>query len=125
MLNKISKMVLFLLAYLPLFVSVAIKSFFSFRTIIIIFIISVLIIGLAFLLLNSIKTIVPSNEDIRIIELRNSEYLSFIVTYLVPFFGFNADIPTIVSLAIIILIIAFIYMDTSLFLHKSSIKNII
>lgn len=124
MLNKLSKMLFFCLAYLPLFISVALKSNFSLNTIVIIFIISLLNISLVALLLCSIKTLVPSKEKIQIIELRNSEYLTFIVTYLIPFYGFNVDVPTIISSLIIIFIIAFIYIDTSLLCINPLLKII-
>lgn len=124
MLNKMSKMLLFCLAYLPLFISVAIRSYFSLTTIIIIFVLLLLNVLLVTLLLRSIKTIVPSKEKIQITELRNSEYLTFIVTYLIPFYGFNIDTPTIISSLIIISIISFIYIDTPLFCINPLLKVI-
>jgi len=122
MLNKFSKFLLFCLAYLPLIISLTIKSFFSLYIIVGIFIFSLIVILLVRQIIKTIKTIVPSQEKIRIIEFKNSEFLTFIFTYLLPFFGFDTDIRTLISFLIIFFIIGYIYVDTSLFCINPLLK---
>jgi len=124
MLNNISKMLLFCLAYLPLIFAIALKSYYSLYHAIGLVICSMTIIILVWQLIQSIKTIIPSEENISIVELKNSEFLTFIVTYLVPFFGFDLDIPTLVSSILIFFIIGYIYVDTSLFCVNPLLKLI-
>jgi len=124
MLNNLSKILLFCLAYLPLIDAIILKSYYSLYPAMGLVIFSVTIIFLVYVLIRSIKKVVPSEENINIIELKNSEFLTFIVTYLVPFFGFDLDVPTIISSIIIFLIIGYIYVDTSLFCVNPLLKLI-
>lgn len=122
MLNNRSKILLFCLAYLPLVDAIVLKSYNSCYFAIGLVIFSIIIILLVGLLFRSIKKIIPSAESIIVVELKNSEFLTFIVTYLVPFFGFELDLATTASSIIIFFIIGYIYVDTSLFCVNPLLK---
>ena len=49
------------------------------------------------------------------IESKNSEYLAFIVVYLVPFFGFTLDLQLFIALLVFFIFFGLIYVRTSLF----------
>jgi len=66
--------------------------------------------------LNTIETqLRPSIEVLNVNELKNSEYLTFIITYLVPFMGITMDIQLILALLMFFIFLGLIYMKTSLF----------
>jgi len=144
MLNKFSKFILFLFAYLPVFISLIIKIFYDIEpitiniplsnlsyecnfiilTLIISITLSFTIIALCHLIIKSVREIVPEKELVCIIEPKNSEYLAFIVTYLIPILVVGIDIPTIISIVIIFIIISIIYIDSSLFCINPLLKII-
>jgi len=139
MLNKLSKLVLFYFAYLPLFVILAINNIKEYTLtiplkgnnfvidtpiFITLLVILLLVVGLfaVFLILRTIKNVVPSKENIKIREIKNVEYLSFLVTYLLPFLIDLSGIKQILSFAILFVIIAYLYLDTSLFCVNPLLK---
>ena len=123
MLNKFSKIILFYFAYLPLFSILIINNINDTKTLLIT-LISAIIVGfiLVVLLLKTIKSIVPSEEKITINELKNSEYLSFLVTYILPFLVDLNGIKSIVSFSILMVLVAYLYIDTSLFCINPLLK---
>ena len=123
MLNKISKMILFYFAYLPLFIILTINNISDNRTLIVIvlFLVTSSFL-LVYLLLSAIKDVTPSIEKIKIEDIKNSEYLGFIVTYVIPFLVELSGIRQIISFVILLLIIAYLYVDTSLFCINPLLK---
>jgi len=123
MLNKFSKIILFYFAYLPLFSILIINNIEDTKTMLIT-LISAIIVGfiLVFLLFKTIKSIVPSEEKIIITEFKNSEYLSFLVTYILPFLVDLTSIRIIISFSILLILVAYLYMDTSLFCINPLLK---
>lgn len=116
MLNKFSKIVLFYFAYLPLLVILAINNISNNQNLVIV--VAILVVSsflLTFLLMITVKDVTPSTEKITVDEMKNTDYLSFIVTYVIPFLVDLSGVKEIVSFAILFLIIAYLYMDTSLF----------
>lgn len=116
MINKFSKLILFYFAYLPLFIILSINNILELKPLIIT--ISILIvIGFVsiFLLLKTIKSVTPNQEKIIVHENRNSEYLGFLVTYLIPFLVSFAGIREIISFSILFILIGYLYLGTSLF----------
>jgi len=127
MLNKFSKIILFYFAYLPLFSILIINNIKDTKTMLIT-LISAIIVGfiLAFLLFKNIKSIVPSEEKITITEFKNSEYLSILVTYIVtyisPFLVDLTSIRIIISFSILLILVAYLYIDTPLFCVNPLLK---
>ena len=116
-------MILFYFAYLPLFIILTINNISDNRTLITIVLCLVTSsFLLVYLLLRAIKDITPSIEKIEIKDIKNSEYLSFIVTYVIPFLVELSGIRQIISFVILLLIIAYLYVDTSLFCINPSLK---
>ena len=123
MINKFSKIILFYFAYLPLFSILIINNVNDTKTLLIT-LSSVIIAGfiLVILLLKTIKSVVPSEEKITINELKNSEYLSFLVTYILPFLVDLSGIKSIISFSILLILVAYLYIDTSLFCINPLLK---
>ena len=123
MLNKISKIILFYFAYLPLFVILAINNISNDQALITIVLCLVTsIFFLVYFLLRAINDVTPSIENIKIKYIKNSEYLGFIVTYVIPFLVELSGIRQIISFVILLLIIAYLYVDTSLFCINPLLK---
>ena len=132
MLNKLSKLILFYFAYLPLFAILVINNIndytFTFQlnsnnfvistpifiTLIVVLLVAIGLISV-FLILKTVKDVVPSKENIKIREIKNSEYLSFLVTYLLPFLIDLSRMKQVISFVILFIIVAYLYLDTSLF----------
>lgn len=116
MINKFSKLILFYFAYIPLFVILSINNISEIKPLLIT-ISSIIILGFAliFLLVHTIKSVTPSQEKIIINENKNSEYLGFLVTYLIPFLVSFSGIREIISFSVLFILIAYLYLDTSLF----------
>jgi len=92
---------------------------FEFLSLLILFIVA-LICWLTIFLVNRVVKILendlkPSSATININELKNSEYLTFIITYLVPFMGINMDLRLIIALFGFFIFLGLIYLRTSLF----------
>ncbi|MEM4335412.1 MAG: hypothetical protein QXY61_00225 [Candidatus Anstonellales archaeon] len=86
---------------------------------------SAIIVGfiLVTLLFKTIQSVVPSEEKITITELKNSEYLSFLVTNILPFILDDlSGIRDIISFSILLVLVAYLYIDTSLFCVNPLLK---
>lgn len=123
-LNKKGKFVWFIVAYLPLFFALLIKFFFSqnFECSIlkleIILIVSIILLGF---LIGFIK-ILRYNEDTNprptkceIIQSKNTEYVLFVVSYLIPFYNINFTLADIIPTILMLVIIGILYVRTPLF----------
>lgn len=122
-LNKRGKIVWFVIAYSPLFFALLIKFYFlspfnCFTTIEIIF-------GGLILLAIFLKffiDILHYNEDTNprpkkciITQSMNSEYVLFVVSYLIPFYNINFTMVDIIPTVIMLVIIGILYIRTPLF----------
>ncbi|MDO8508936.1 MAG: hypothetical protein Q7S27_04595 [Nanoarchaeota archaeon] len=116
MLNKFSKIILFYFAYLPLFVILAISNIFQMKYLLVT-LSGLILFGFIFiwLLLKTIKSVTSSQEKVSINENKNSEYLGFLITYIIPFLVSFTGIRSIISFCILFFLIAYLYIDTSLF----------
>ena len=74
------------------------------------------------LLLKHIKTVVASEENIIVTENKNSEYLNFLITYITPFLIDFSGLNHIISFIILFTIIAYLYVDSSLFCVNPLLK---
>ena len=139
MLNRISKFILFYFAYLPLFSILVINNVTNWdfkiqkfglilcikNYMVVLFLLFVLIFfGIFFvkLLLKHIKTVVASEENIIVTENKNSEYLNFLITYITPFLIDFSGLNHIISFIILFTIIAYLYVDSSLFCVNPLLK---
>ncbi len=77
---------------------------------------------LMYFLLKTTKDIAPKKETFKLVANKNSEALSFIVTYIVPFAVHFISINDWLSFAILFLIIGYLYLDTSLFCINPLLK---
>jgi hypothetical protein len=123
MLNKFSKIILFYFAYLPLFIMLLINNINGIKLLLILCG-AFILIGFIFvgLLIKTIKSVVSSEERIEIKELKNSEYLSFLVTYILPFLITFEGVRQVVSSALLFILIAYLYIETSLFCINPLLK---
>ena len=129
MLSFVSKTILFYFAYLPLAALLLVQNLDIniklLAYLIILFLSSYIPTRLLF---KEIASIAPRVEEINIISEKNSETLSFIVTYIiplcVPLTNSNNDINlnNFISLIILFLIIYYLYIETSLFCINPLLK---
>ncbi|MBE6503872.1 MAG: hypothetical protein E7Z76_06270 [Methanobrevibacter sp.] len=122
-LNKWGKIVWFIVAYSPLYFALLIKFYFLshldyFATIEIIFLgLITLAIFLRFFI-----SILTYNEDTNprpekciITQSKNSEYVLFVVSYLIPFYNISFTVADIVPTIFMLILIGFLYIRTPLF----------
>ena len=116
MINKIAKFVLFFFAYIPLFIILILKNVVDLKNVLIISGIILLLAFISvFILLKTIGSISPSQRKVKIKEQRNSDYLNFFLTYLLPLFITLSSTRDIIIFGILFIVIAYFYLDTSLF----------
>jgi hypothetical protein len=121
MATRYFKPILFVFAYIPLLIALVIRTtLFPIDVFSIWPTTGVIIFGIIFTLLfprflNSAKETGSKEIRFKISESRNINYLTFIITYLLPFFVFVLDSGTIIALIIIYSLIACIYMNSALF----------
>lgn len=111
--------VLFISAFVPLFLIMAIKAFnCNFETIMFIYILGIIswadIVILSFML-KRLASLDYFKNKVTIKETKNNDYIVFIMTYLVPFFGITLDFNTLLAFIVLFTIIGYIYINTSLF----------
>lgn len=63
-------------------------------------------------------------EEVKINQTKNEDYVIFIMTYLIPFFGIEINISTLAALLLLFIIIGYIYINSSLF-SVNPVLNII
>ena len=122
-LNNIGKFIWFIVAYSPLFSALLIKFCFApdygcfIKIIVLIVGIIILAIFLKLFLkiLNYNKDINPRPERCEIIQSKNSEYVLFVVSYLIPFYNINFTLGDIIPTIFMLGIIGFLYVRTPLF----------
>lgn len=119
-LNKFGMVFLFLTAYIPLFIVMSIKIFKLDNFPLLIILIFALISEISIFIINEVfkrleKKIDPTDTNIKINETKNRDYIIFIITYLVPFFGISTDFNTLIALFVLFVFIGYIYINTSLF----------
>jgi len=122
-LNKIGKFVWFIVAYSPLFLALLIKFYFLspldwFITIEII-LIGIIILAIFLKLFNNIlhytEDTNPRFEKCIITQSKNSEYVLFVVSYLIPFYNINFTLGDIIPTLFMLGIIGILYIRTPLF----------
>lgn len=122
-LNKLGKFVWFIVAYSPLFFALLIKFYFlslfdRFTTVEIIFVGFIILA----IFLKSFISILHYNKDTNprpkkclITQSKNSEYVLFVVSYLIPFYNINFTVSDIIPTIIMLVIIGILYVRTPLF----------
>lgn len=121
MLNRFSKTLLFMLAYLPVFIIFAMNVYLFSNIhffLYVVYGIIITIFGVIFTIwrmFKAIQTIVPSRETLNIIENKNSDARIIFFIYLLSFFMSHNSLEIFASFIIILLIITVIYINTSLF----------
>lgn len=116
MLNFFSKLLLFYFAYLPLILILVIQN--MPLSWILLGICSILVL-LGFIstkiLFSTVHSVAPRNETLNIIANKNSDALSFIVTYILPFGVTFSSLNNWIAFGILFSIIFYLYIESSLF----------
>ncbi len=114
-LNRFSKLLLFLLAYSPVVIVLILKYSLTYFTAFVSTIFLLALLLAVYEMLVTVSTIQPESiGDVTISQRKNTDYLLFIVTYLIPFFGFQVNLLSIGMLVFIFLLIYVIYVDSSM-----------
>lgn len=115
----------FYLAYLPLILIILILNLQITWTLLYLTIGALLLGFILFLpLLNSIKSLAPSREKIKIITNNNAEILGFILTYFSPFLVKLTNLNSVIAYFLLLIMIFLIYIETSLFSVNPLLKII-
>jgi hypothetical protein len=87
--------------------------------------ITLLSVAVLVLFIDSAKKYSPHNVTVTRVESRGAELTSYIVTYLLPFVAVSfSDLATTVSLAILLGVIAILYVQSNL-IHINPLLNIL
>lgn len=121
-LNNIGKFSWFIVAYLPMFVAILIKYYLidftnPIRLFITLLAFLLLTISL-FILVNILDHFEDINERpvrFKVKKSSNSEYLLFVVTYLIPFYNLNFAWPDLISTIMMLSFVAILYIKSPLF----------
>ena len=124
MLSRISKTILFYFAYLPLFIILCINNgnLYSVWTYLIILVIIAIGLITTTQLFRVIGTVAPKKEKLEINAAKNSEYLSFLVTYLIPFFLSLSNPNQVISFILLFIMVYYLFLDTSMFCVNPLLK---
>lgn len=123
LINKFSKVLLSYLAYLPLFIILALQNMtIGWALLITVAIMIAMGVIPTFILIKLIEGIAPRKGTFRLIKSKNPEMLAFIVTYIVPFSIRFSRINDALSFIILFSIIIYLYFNTSLFSVNPSLK---
>lgn len=123
MINKFSKLILFYFAYLPLFIILTINNVSSLKILFISMIVLALIgFSSVSLLLSTVQSVTPREEKVNLVQSKNSEYLGFLVTYILPFVISFSNVREIISFALLFVLIGTLYTETSLFAVNPLLK---
>lgn len=122
-LNKSGKFVWFVVAYSPLFLALLIKFYFlspfDFFTTVEIFFAGSIILAIFLKLFISIlhynDDTNPRPKKCLITQSKNSEYVLFVVSYLIPFYNITFMLSDIIPTLIMLFIIGILYIRTPLF----------
>ena len=127
MLARIStRLVLFLSSYAPLFLILGVRtSVENLALAVFFYALAVLSVTALVLFINTAKNYSPHNVVVARVESRGAELTSYIVTYLLPFVAVSLnDLATTVSLAILLGVIAIVYVQSNL-IHINPLLNIL
>lgn len=129
MLNIVSKTILFYFAYLPLVILLLVQNMnIDVKLLILLLILFFSSYLPTKLLFKEIDSIAPKTVELHIISEKNSETLSFIVTYIIPLCipltkaNNEINLNNLVSLLILFSIIYYLYVETSLFCINPLLK---
>lgn len=129
MLNIVSKTILFYFAYLPLAALLLVQNMdINIKLLVLLIILFLSSYIPTKILFKEIASIAPRLEEINIISEKNSETLSFIVTYIIPFCipltkaNNEINLNNLFSLIILFSIIYYLYIETSLFCINPLLK---
>jgi len=123
MLNKFSKLIMFYFAYLPLFVLLSIENIQDPGLVIsIVCLLIILGYGVIWNLLHRISKIVPSTEKIKVNDIKNSEYINFLASYVVLLLIDVSGVRQLLSWALMVMFFAYLYVGTSLFYVNPLLK---
>lgn len=127
--SKKGMILLFISAYIPLFLVLSIKIISS-EEITLYFILILTLISCFTIkkIDRAFKRIERLNKsfstEIKVEQEKNEDYIFFIMTYLVPFFGIDMNLNTILAMLVLFLIIGYIYIHSSLFTVNPTLKLI-
>ena len=121
MIRDYTKILLFLSSYAPLFLILAVENYV--HTYFVIFTAFLILIPTLILVYIIKKSYNMSGEyhELKEVEDKSNQFLEYIIAYIIPFLGLNLiSIPQLVSLVILFLIIAFLYIRSDLIYESNT-----
>jgi hypothetical protein len=123
--NALTRLILFLSSYAPLFLIIAVRGWKDSRTLAIalaaIALLSVLVL---FIFLHVVRTLSADKVAISSVISRDGDAMSYIVTYLLPFLAVKLNDPTdAISLGVVLCVIGLLYVNSNM-IHTNPVLNI-
>jgi hypothetical protein len=124
--NLLTRLILFLSSYAPLFVIVAMRGWRDTRPIayalVGVAIISVIVL---FIFLSSARKLASGKVSVASVVSRDGDIMSYIVTYLLPFLAVKLNDPMDVgSLAVVFIVIAILYVNSNM-IQTNPVLNLV
>ncbi len=124
--NLLTRLMLFLSSYAPLFLIIAMRAWHENQRISLACIaVSVLSLFVLFIFLQTAQAIGPSKITIASIKSRDGDVMSYIVTYLLPFLAVKLGDPNdVMSLGILLFVVGLLYVNSNM-IYTNPALNIV
>jgi len=123
--NVLTRLILFLSSYSPLFLIIAMRGWEKSRVVAIaITCIAVLSVMVLFIFLRLVGRLSPEKILVESVDSRDGDAMSYIVTYLLPFLAVNLnDVMDAGSLGIVLTVIAVLYVNSNM-IYTNPVLNL-
>ena len=123
--NILTKLILFLSSYAPLFLIIAVRGWKDSRSLAItLAAIAVLSVLVLFVFLHIVRKLSADKVAISSVISRDGDAMSYIVTYLLPFLAVKLNDPTdAISLGVVLCVIGLLYVNSNM-IHTNPVLNI-
>src|ERR1700693_5744628 len=123
--NILTRLILFLSSYAPLFLIIAVRGWKDSRSLAIaLAAIAVLAVLVLFVFLHVVRKLSADKVAISSVISRDGDAMSYIVTYLLPFLAVKLNDPTdAISLGVVLCVIGLLYVNSNM-IHTNPVLNI-
>jgi len=124
--NILTRLILFLSSYAPLFLIIAMRGWRHSRHLAVgLAIVAVLSVIVLFAFLHTVRKLSAGNATVSAVKSRDGDAMSYIVTYLLPFLAVKLDDPAdVVSLGIVLFVIGLLYVNSNM-IYTNPVLNIV
>jgi hypothetical protein len=123
--NVLTRLILFLSSYAPLFMIIAMRGWEKSRTVgLVMVVVAIVSVIVLFLFLGVVSRLAPDKIIVESVTSRDGDTMSYIVTYLLPFLAVNlSDVMDVGSLGVLFLVIAILYVNSNM-IYTNPVLNL-